>query len=643
MTPERWRQIDALFDSALRLDPADRSGWLRAACAGDESLRAEVSRLLSLDEQAGRERFLTPPEPPVPDPKSSPSSAGSGARSNRRPATGGGSVDSTITLEEAGGFTPRAAIIGDTDPRLAAETQSLFRARLRVLPLIYILIFGMFLFWRNVIVRSYNSTLSAFDLLLIVSLGGMAVLLSSRWRPSLRWLKIAEVAMISVLASRFAFAEYRFMLTHSLRGDPMRAQIVLKNTVLLTSILILTYGIFVPKRWQRVALLAGPLALLPFLILLVLYLGHPGPMDWLWHPSSKQGVTPLALFSLDAMLLIILAIGSAYGAYTISRLRSQVVEARQLGQYHLRRRIGSGGMGEVYLAEHHLLKRPCALKLIRPADLSDPRMLERFEREVRLTATLSHWNTVEIFDYGRTEDGTYYYVMEYLPGLSLAELVERHGPLPPGRAVYLLRQVCLALREAHASGLIHRDVKPSNIFAARRGGMDDVAKLLDFGLVRPVAAAPEANLSGEGQILGTPLFMSPEQATGSRALDERSDIYSLGAVAYYLLTGRPPFPEGSGIEVMIAHVRDPAVPPSQLRRGIPDDLERAVLRCLAKKPADRFPDTERLEQALADCACSADWDQARAAQWWRDVASGLEASSPAAVSAAVAAGVVQSV
>ena len=176
------------------------------------------------------------------------------------------------------------------------------------------------------------------------------------------------------------------------------------------------------------------------------------------------------LFSFDAMILLLLAVGSTFGARTISRLRRQVAEARQLGQYRLRQRIGAGGMGAVFLAEHQLLKRPCALKLIRPEDVADPKALERFEREVQLTATLSHPNTVEIYDYGRAEDGTYYYVMEYLPGMSLAELVERHGPLPPGRVVYLLRQVCLALREAHAAGLIHRDVKPSNIFAARAGG-----------------------------------------------------------------------------------------------------------------------------------------------------------------------------
>jgi serine/threonine-protein kinase len=275
-------------------------------------------------------------------------------------------------------------------------------------------------------------------------------------------------------------------------------------------------------------------------------------------------------------------------------------------------------MGEVYLAEHQLLKRPCALKLIRPDSVGDPRALARFEREVRLTAALSHPNTVEIYDYGRTSDGTYYYVMEYLPGLSLAELVERLGPLPPGRAVYLLRQVCQALREAHAVGLIHRDIKPSNILAARRGGMNDVAKLLDFGLVRPAAMGLAADLSAEGHIVGTPLFMSPEQAMGDRELDQRSDIYSLGAVAYYLLTGRPPFNGAGGMAVMVAHARDPVVPPSLIRTGIPEDLERVVLRCLAKDASNRFADAESLEQALGACSCSGDWDHDRAARWWRN-------------------------
>jgi eukaryotic-like serine/threonine-protein kinase len=209
--------------------------------------------------------------------------------------------------------------------------------------------------------------------------------------------------------------------------------------------------------------------------------------------------------------------------------------------------------------------------------------------------------------------------MEYLPGMSLADLVERHGPLPPGRAVYLLRQVALALQEAHDAGLIHRDIKPSNIFAARRGGMDDVAKLLDFGLVRPPATASSASTSDEWQILGTPLYMSPEQATNDQPLDVRSDIYSLGAVAYVLLIGKPPFDVATAIEAIVAHSRDPVVPPSQIRNQVPADLEAVVLRCLAKDPTERFPDAESLEIALGRCVCASSWNKARARQWWNDL------------------------
>jgi serine/threonine-protein kinase len=362
----------------------------------------------------------------------------------------------------------------------------------------------------------------------------------------------------------------------------------------------------------------GPLALLPFATLVLLDLQYPDAMRWFWEGWLWSDTPRVSLFLFDAMILLMLAVGSTFGARTMSRLRRQVVEARQLGQYRLRRRIGAGGMGEVYLAEHQLLKRPCALKSIRPDAATDPRALSRFEREVRLTAALSHPNTVEIYDYGRAQDGTYYYVMEYLRGLSLCELVARSGPVPPARVVYLLRQVCGALREAHAAGLIHRDIKPSNIFASHRGGIHDMAKLLDFGLVRHVATARAIHLSAEGQILGSPLFMSPEQATGGLELDERSDIYSLGAVAYYLLTGRPPFEGVSGIALLIAHARDPVVPPARVRPGIPQDLERVVLRCLAKDSSERFPDAASLERALGECACAGDWDQERAARWWQD-------------------------
>jgi serine/threonine-protein kinase len=618
MTPERWRRIDELFDGALRLDPAEREAWLRKACGGDEGLRAEVARLLAHDKSAERDGFLTPPDASGrsheltgswhdPDEGDSP----------RRPA--GIAPLEHRAWNDAGCFAPRAAIALATPRPPTTECPSLLRARLRELPIIYILILAIASLWRRFVLGNDDLAIYNLDAVVVVALGGAVALLSSPLAISCVWLRTLELGMIAALASRMTIVQYRLMLMFSRSDDPMMAQLTMKNVVLLTAILILTYGLYIPKSWRRAALVVGPLALLPFATLLFLNMQHPEAMEWLWHGWKRSATPRYVLFSFDALILGIVAVGAAFGARTISHLRRQVVEAHQLGQYRVRRQIGAGGMGEVYLAEHQLLKRPCALKLIRPENVADPKALERFEREVRITATLSHPNTVEIYDYGRAEDGTYYYVMEYLPGLSLAELVERHGPLPPGRAVYLLRQVCLALREAHAAGLIHRDIKPSNIFSARRGGMDDVAKLLDFGLARAAAPARSVQLSEEDRVLGTPLFMSPEQAMGERELDERSDIYSVGAVAYYLLTGRPPFNEGGAIAVMIAHARDAVVPPSEVRDGIPEDVERVVLRCLAKDVTLRFQDAESVERALAECLCASDWDQEHAAGWWCEI------------------------
>jgi eukaryotic-like serine/threonine-protein kinase len=628
MTPERWRQIDDLFDAALQIRPADRDAWLRSACGDDEDLHNSVGRLLALDQRADREEFLTPPDVSLPY---GDLSAIRSRTEDFRPWHVPPAIepDDAGSLDATSAFSPKAAIAADTGQSPLSETPSVVRARLRELPVIYILIVVMAAFWRRGVLGSEDMTLYRVDAVILAVLVSFIAFLWSRWPVPLAWLKGLEVGMLGLLAARFAFVEYRLILEFSLGGDVMMAQLTLKNIVLVTAILILTNALYVPKSWRRAALVVGPLALLPFATLMVLHRQHPEAMGWLWEGWKLSRTPRIRLYTFDALILIILAVGSTFGARAMSLLRRQVVEARQLGQYRLRQRIGTGGMGEVYLAEHQLLKRPCALKLIRPGHVDAARALKRFEREVRITATLSHPNTVEIFDYGRTDDGIYYYVMEYLPGLSLAELVERHGPLPPARAVYLLRQVCEALHEAHSAGLIHRDIKPSNIFAARRGGRDDVAKLLDFGLVRPAPTPVAAHLSEEGQILGTPMFMSPEQATGGRQLDQRSDIYSLGAVAYYLLTGRPPFDAASGIGVLIAHARDPAVPPSQVRAGIPLDLDQVVLRCLAKNPADRFPDAESLERALGACSCVADWDQGRSARWWQEI--GQPTTTPASV------------
>jgi serine/threonine-protein kinase len=530
------------------------------------------------------------------------------------PARGSGDAPAN----EGAGLAPSRAIAPPKEQQAISELTDAVRARLRELPIVYILILAASMLWNRGVLGRGDATIVRVDGTIILALVGVVALLWSRRPIPLSALQALELGAVGLLAGRVTFVEYRLMLRFSQRGDMMTAPMILKNVELLTAVLILTYGLYVPKTWRRAALVAGPLALLPFATISVLALRHPAAMAWLWEGWLDSQTPRALLFGFDALVLAILAVGSAYGARTIFRLRRQVTEARQLGQYRLKRRIGAGGMAEVYLAEHQLLKRPCAVKLIRPGVVTFPRAMERLEREVRLTAKLSHPNTVEVYDYGRTEDGTYYYVMEHLSGLSLDELVNRHGPLPPGRVVYLLRQVCGALREAHAAGLIHRDIKPSNIFAARPGGLGDVAKLLDFGLVLPATVLGEATLTGERQIVGTPHYMSPEQAKGGHKLHERSDIYSLGAVAYYLLTGRPPFQANGRAAVLIAHARDPVEPPSRVRPGIPEDLERVVLRCLAKPPDQRYPDAEALEQALGACGCAGDWDQGRAAQWWHD-------------------------
>jgi serine/threonine protein kinase len=306
------------------------------------------------------------------------------------------------------------------------------------------------------------------------------------------------------------------------------------------------------------------------------------------------------------------------GVYSINALRREAFVAKQLGQYRLKKLLGAGGMGEVYLAEHQMMKRPCAVKVIRPEKAGDPQVLARFEREVRATAKLSHWNSVDIYDYGRTDDGTFYYVMEFLPGHNLGELVADHGALPPARIIYLMKQVCDALNEAHLHGLVHRDIKPANIYCAYRGGIFDVAKVLDFGLAKPLTDATDAALTQEGSITGSPLYMAPEQATSSDAVDARSDVYALGAVLYFMATGRPPFQYSSPLKVMIAHASEDPELPRLLNPAIPHELEEIILRAMEKRPDDRFQSVADLRSALDAVPLDDDWSAAHAADWWHN-------------------------
>jgi serine/threonine-protein kinase len=307
--------------------------------------------------------------------------------------------------------------------------------------------------------------------------------------------------------------------------------------------------------------------------------------------------------------------GAACGvmARVVHRLQSEVQVAKRLGQYELGEKVGQGGMGIVYRARHALMKRPVAIKLL-PPEAAGQDAIRRFEREVQLTSQLSHPNTVVIHDYGRTHEGVFYYVMEFVDGATLDQVGMASGPMPSGRVVRILEMVAGALGEAHEQGLVHRDVKPANILLGPRGGEPDVVKVLDFGLVRAIRT--EVDVTDANIMVGTPLFMSPEAMRAPDKVDGRSDLYSLGAVAYYLLSGCHVFDGKTALEICAKHMQDPPGPLTALVPGIDVELERIVLKCLAKEPANRFASARELRHALSRCPSRKDWTPDHARAWW---------------------------
>ena len=301
-------------------------------------------------------------------------------------------------------------------------------------------------------------------------------------------------------------------------------------------------------------------------------------------------------------------------SWVIYGLRAEVREARRLGQYVLEHKIGEGGMGEVYRARHGMMRRPSALKLLR-GNRANALDLRRFEREVQLTARLTHPNTITIFDYGRTNDGVFYYAMELLDGANLQRIVALDGAQAPGRVVRIMAMACGALTEAHAIGLIHRDIKPANIMLCTQGGERDVVKVLDFGLVKELSVEGDVELTGASAIIGTPLYMAPEAIRDPASVDVRADIYALGAVAYYLLTGAPVFDGKSIVEVCTQHLHQEPKPFAERGLAISPDLEAVVFACLAKDPSRRPQSAAELRCQLEACLVDR-WDDERARGWW---------------------------
>ena len=367
------------------------------------------------------------------------------------------------------------------------------------------------------------------------------------------------------------------------------------------------------------------------------YRGVPVIGAWMWLPHYGFGVGTkidareayrtlrlvrtvfVILFLMLVLASLVILLYSYRQVVWRRRLTEAELKARQLGQYQLVEKIGEGGMGIVYKAHHALLRRETALKLLTP-DKADPVSVERFEREVRLTCRLMHPNTIQIFDYGHTPEGIFYYAMEYLEGLNLAELIEGYGPQPDGRVVNLLIQICESLAEAHAAGLVHRDIKPANIFVTDRGGVPDMVKVLDFGLVRTIASADEtaANTGDTETFVGTPNYMSPEAVEDSAYTDARSDLYSVGVVGYYLLTGQGVFrganPGGSLPEAAGGKARAAIRPESAGRFA--RTLKPSILRCLERDPEDRPQSAHELIALLAASPRIADWNVEQRAAWW---------------------------
>jgi eukaryotic-like serine/threonine-protein kinase len=460
----------------------------------------------------------------------------------------------------------------------------------------------------------------AASIALLLSIGIFAV---SRWKRDEPHLIIALALPYQLLmATAIGVCEY------GMQGQTGAVDVHWSGV----AVWIVIFAVFVPNIPVRTLCTSSAAALLDPLVYCVAVALRGEPLPDL--------LTSLKLFGPTA-----LAVATAVVAASITfRLGRQVHDARQMGSYRLVQLLGKGGMGEVWRAEHERLARPAAIKLIKADAVAGPGAVEnasqRFEREAHATALLQSEHTIELYDFGIAEDGTFYYVMELLDGLDLDDLVQRTGPMPPARAVHCLLQICDSLAEAHARGLVHRDIKPSNIYLCRRGLHHDVVKVLDFGLVKtqPDLVDRSGALTAEGTVQGTPAFAVPEILQRAEPIDGRADLYAVGCVAWWLLTGRLVFEADSAVMMVARHLNtEPPRLSDRADQPIPADLEALVHECLAKDPQQRPADAAELARRLAAVDIQPGWDQEAARAWWQaHPGSGAtgETADPEAVTAA---------
>jgi serine/threonine-protein kinase len=512
---------------------------------------------------------------------------------------------------------------GRTDNQAREEMRALVQERVSRFGLMLAPIFGMFFLWRAATaLTGDDSPTQAFlpwQALTTATFVGLW-LTFRRGTYALLVIRCAEVTGLVIAGA--AVILMAFAISYPARPD----------TILFfcLSCILIVRAIMVPST-ALFTFLLGVLFGVPFLVSVyylnlqhdpLIYTEAADPRLRLSAPIIAGRFTGVMGLWWIAYLVVTTATSKViYG------LQREVRDARRLGQYTLLEKLGEGGMGVVYRARHAMLRRPTAIKLLAPDRLGSD-AVTRFEREVQLTARLTHPNTIRVFDYGRTADGIFYYAMEYLEGANLADVVAAAGPMPAARVIHILEQTAGALAEAHQIGLIHRDIKPANIFLTEQGGMPDVAKVLDFGLVKQLGPSDgeHADVTRENSVTGTPLYMAPEALTAPETMDGRADLYALGAVGYFLVTGQEVFTGTTTIDIFGKHLHATPVPPSErLGQPVPPDLERLLMSCLEKQP-DRRPESARtLQRGLRDCGDAGAWREEDARRWMDGHAAALRA------------------
>ncbi len=485
-------------------------------------------------------------------------------------------------------------------------------------------------------------------LIAVVLLIGLAEGIGAFLNPQPEPMGVSELAFNLAYVVVFAAG-----LVALVPGDPARRRLeATAFVVVVAGVVVLladtaVNGSDYPPPLILALLLCGAAAMVPWSVSYQLALGLVAVLGF---PLSRLAAAHLDLRGaggpvgeIDYADLAVATVGVAVVAAiavaitsTVYRLLRRVHVAERIGGYHLQQALGQGGMGTVYLAEHARMCRPSAVKVLEVSPSLDPTAVRRFEREIRLASSLSHPNTIAIHDYGRAEPDVFFYAMEHLVGLDLRSLVERFGPVLPSRATHILIQVCGSLAEAHRKEIVHRDLKPSNVFLTERGDIYDFVKVLDFGLAKEVHTGESRVITRTGTVLGTPHYLAPEAAFGAHNFEKRSDLYSLGCVAYWMMAGRTLFEGKTAVDVLAAHVRKEPIALSEVSEfTLPAPLEAAVMRCLAKKPEERYESVDELQRILSSVSFDEPWSPRRAEEWWglhrplsTDVSRPPSASSP---------------